>query len=1069
MPDVRRTAADGYAAAYPRNSRLHTEFEQQVAARPDAAAVRYRDRTVSYAQLNAHADRLASRLTAAGVRPGTAVGVCGGRSPEAVAAFLGILKAGCAYVPLDEEQPPARLRAMAEDAGVHTAVLLPGSTRRVRGLRTVVEAGELERICPEPSLVPVPGGERGAPAATTECAYVMFTSGSTGRPKPVAIPHRGVLRLVRSDRELTPPGPQDRVLHAYGLSSDASTIEIWGALLGGACLVLMDREELLAPQAFAARLRAERVTVAYLTTSVFHLMARTDPAALGGLRFVSAGGEAMDAALAAAVVAACPGTTVVNFYGPTENTVVSTAHVLSGQAAGDGVGDGGAVPIGRPFGATSCHVLGPDRTPVAPGEEGELYVGGDGLALGYLGDPRLTAERFADLPAVEPGGRLYRTGDRVLLRADGLLEYRGRLDRQVKLRGHRIELDEVEARLRCHPEVGEAVAELVGQHLTAYLTPAAAGRRLPLAALRRYCAQWLPAQAVPVLIAREHFPVTGAGKVDRRRLLAESAAAPARGSQVPRPARAGNLADSVAEVWQVVLKVRPQAGDDFFLIGGDSLLAAEVVTRTLVALGLEAGLGSTLVRLLLERRTLAGFTAAVLGLCGSPVPAGPLHRHRDRDRDRDEDRERDEGREPDAASGPPPETDFAAETALGFELPPAEGPAPRPDDPSDVLLTGATGFVGAFLLERLLRATSARIHCPVRAVDPAHAERRVLAAMAGFGLEPGPADRDRLVCFPADLALPGLGLPEAHAAELAARLDLVLHNAAQVNFLYPYRSLRATNVDGTREVIRLAARRRVPVHLMSTVAVVAGFGTAGVAEVGEDLPLDHADRLTMGYAESKWVAEGLLRRAAELGLPTAVHRPYEVTGDRRRGVCNTDTAICSLFKTIAETGLAPDIALPMDFVPVDHLAEAVVHIATTRPADGRVYHLTNPRPAMLADVLERMRAAGCELTVLPYDRWVGELVRHVARHPTSPTAPFVSLCVDRGRHTDISVKEMYLAGTFPRLGRRNTEAALAGSGFSCPPVDTELLDRYLEYFFSSGYIQRPARRPVAAAPRTEAP
>ncbi len=195
----------------------------------------------------------------------------------------------------------------------------------------------------------------------------------------------------------------------------------------------------------------------------------------------------------------------------------------------------------------------------------------------------------------------------------------------------------------------------------------------------------------------------------------------------------------------------------------------------------------------------------------------------------------------------------------------------------------------------------------------------------------------------------------------------------------------------------------------------------------------------------------------------AVYRPYEVTGDRTHGACNTETAICSLFKMIADTGLAPDIELPMDFVPVDHLAESLVHIATHRPADGRVYHLTNPRPAMLSDVLDRMRAAGFTLRTLPYDAWVAELVRHVAENPTSATAPFVSLCVDRSRTADMSVKEMYLKGTFPVLGRRNAEEALAGSGLHCPPVDSALLDRYLEYFFTSGYLTRPAAGPGPAS------
>ncbi|GAA2717815.1 MULTISPECIES: amino acid adenylation domain-containing protein [Streptomyces] len=1006
---------------YPRDGLIPELFEAQAAARPDAPAARHGERVMTYGQLDAHADALAARLVAHGVRPGELIGVCGSRSLEALVALLGILKAGCAYVPLDEDLPPARLRAMAEDAGLSAAVALPGSTRRVRGLRASVEVGSVD--APAGAHAAVPRRTRSA----TDCAYVAFTSGTTGRPKPVAIPHRGVVRLVLSDSEVPPPGPGDGVLHAYGLSSDASTIEIWGALLTGACLVIADREELLSPDALERLFHAADVTVAYLTTSVFHLVARTRPEALALLRFVSAGGEAMDPRLANAVLAACPGTTVVNFYGPTENAVVSTAHVLRPLPE-----DATSVPLGRPFGASTCHVLRADGSVAQPGEEGELYVGGDGLALGYLGDARLTAERFVALPAVEPGGLLYRTGDRVVRTADGLLEYRGRLDRQVKLRGARVELDEVEARLRAHAEVGEAVVEMESGALTAYVTAAAPGRPLPLPDLRAYCAQWLPPQAVPHLVPLDHFPVTSGGKVDRTRLRAAAPAPHAddRRTGTTDEPRAGGLLGVLTEVWQQVLRVRPLPGDDFFLLGGDSLLASEAVTRTLAVLGLDAALGSTLIRALLAAPTLEGFADAVREARGGSL----------------------------RTAGPEEVVDFVRETELGFRLPPAEGPAPCPQDPKDVLLTGASGFVGAHLLHRLLHATTARVHCPVRATNPAHAEQRVRTALARYGLRLEEAEWRRVECFPGDLTQPRLGLPAAHADALAGRLDLIVHNGARVNFLYPYEQLRAANVDGTREVVRIAARRRVPVHFVSTVAVVAGFGTAGVREVAEDLPLAHADGLTMGYAESKWVAEGVLRRAAEQGLPVAVYRPYEVTGDRVHGVCNTETAICSLFKVIAETGLAPDIELPMDFVPVDHLAESLVHIATHRPADGRVHHLTNPRPAMLSDVLERMRAAGFALRTLPYDQWVGELVRHVAENPTSATAPFVSLCVDRSRGADMSVKEMYLKGTFPVLGRRNAEEALAGSGLHCPPVDAALLDRYLEYFFTSGYLARPVAR-----------
>ncbi|MFI6348547.1 amino acid adenylation domain-containing protein [Streptomyces sp. NPDC050560] len=1017
-------ALPGYAQA--RHRRLHELFDARAETLGPATAARHHGREISYARLRRDADTLAARLVRAGVTRGTPVGVCGRRSLEALVALLGTLKAGACYVPLDDELPPARLRAMAEDADVRSVVVLPGSTCRVRGVKARVDLPGLDTDAADNTDAPAPAAPY-VPGAATDLAYVMFTSGSSGRPKPVAVPHRGVVQLVLSEPELPPPGPDDVVLHGYALSSDASTIEIWAALLGGARLELADREELVSPPALARRLGG--VTVAYLTTGVFHHMARSAPAVFDGLRLLTSGGEAMDAELARTVLRTCPRTTLVNFYGPTENSVVSTFHRVA-ELPPDAV----SVPIGRPYGAATCHVLRPDGTAAPDGEPGELAVGGDGLAQGYVGDTGTTEERFTRVPAA-PGARVYRTGDRVRRRPDGLLEYLGRLDRQVKIRGHRVEPDEVEARLRSHPDVGEAVVEPAANRtaLLGYVTPAVPGRTPDPGLLRRYCAQWLPAACVPRLTVLDRFPVTGAGKVDRKALLARAdsprpavpapraASEPPAGGPGPDP-----LALLLAEVWTEVLRVTPASGDSFFDLGGESLLAAEVVNRTLAAAGLEPVHGTGLVRALLAEPAFGAYVRAVARAAAKTQAVDP-------------------------GGG----VDFAGEADLGFPLPEPTGPPPRPGSPAEVLVTGATGFVGAFLLDRLLRTTDARVHCPVRARDPEHARRRLLGTLDRYGLDPAPAVPGRVVAFPCDLTAPGLGLDPAHQGWLSGHLDLILHSAAQVNFLYPYTALRAANVGGTREVVRLAAPRRVPVHFLSTVAVLAGFGTAGVRTVGEDDPLDHADRLTMGYAESKWVAERLLANAARAGLPTAVHRPYEITGDTGSGACNTETAICSLFRMVAETGKAPDIALPMDFVPVDHLAAAVLHIATRHPADGRTYHLTNPRPALLGDVLDRMERLGYTLHRLPYADWVEELVRHVAAHPTSATAPFLSLCVDRGRGAEISVKEMYLQDVFPRLSRTNTDAALSGSGLVCPPVDTRLIDHYLRYLLASGYLPPP--------------
>ncbi|MFD7577404.1 thioester reductase domain-containing protein, partial [Kitasatospora sp. NPDC059817] len=413
-----------------------------------------------------------------------------------------------------------------------------------------------------------------------------------------------------------------------------------------------------------------------------------------------------------------------------------------------------------------------------------------------------------------------------------------------------------------------------------------------------------------------------------------------------------------------------------------------------------------------------------------------------------------------AGAGPSPGSaeaavDWAAEARLAHPVQQSWSPAPSRAEPAEILLTGATGFCGAHLLHALLATTRARIHCLVRAPDEEHALERLRAAQQRF-LRHDLTDT-RVVPLVGDLAAPRLGLTQRQFDGLAGTLDAVHHLGGQVNFLYPYHQLRAPNVGGTREIIRLAGHSRgVPVHYLSTLAVLAGFGAAGVREVTERTPLAHPDRLGVGYVESKWVAEQLLHEAAAAGLPVTVLRTNDVTGDLATGVMNTGTEICALIAYLADSGTCPDVLLPLDFVPADRFARAVAHIAAHAPADGEVYHLTSPRPADLADLAERLRARGHPIAELPYGDWVQGLVRFAAGHPAHPVTPFVPLFVDRAPGSALSISELYFRPVFPLFDRANTNAALAGSGIDLPAVDAGLLDHYLDRLAAEGFLGPPA-------------
>ncbi|WP_063736242.1 non-ribosomal peptide synthetase [Streptomyces sp. RTd22] len=1009
----------------PRSASLPGLLARQMVRAPDAPAVQDGGRTYSYEDLDDWSRSISQALLSRAVRPGDAVAVLGTRSWEATVATVGILRAGAVCVPVDAQYPSAQAAEMLSDAGARLAIALPGHEPVATAGDEPVGWEEFDALVrTRPTVDHDPDFPSLTERSAENCAYVLFTSGTTGRPKPVLFPHRAVTRLAEGGAPWC-PGSGKRVLQTFGLSFDGSLFEMWATLLNGGCLVVTGRDVLLDTEALGSLLRAERITHAFMTTSLFHHSVRTKAGIFGALDMVLVGGEAMDPGLAAAVCATGRPRHLINGYGPTEGGIMVSAYDVGHVAP-----DASSVPIGWQVAASSCHLLRADGSPAGPGEEGEICIGGAGLALGYLNRPEETARAFVTLPtSTGESERLYRSGDLARRGGDGLLEFRGRVDRQVKVRGFRVELDAVEALLRTHPGVADAAVIVrgndgIGKGLSAFVTSADPTRPVRPAQLRAHLASRLPTHAIPAPIhPLERMPLTGNGKTDYAELRTR-AAAPDRGSGQPPADRPG---DPVAEIWAEVLGTPVSDSTDFFAEGGNSLLAAQAVTRTIAALGLTAEHFAPLLQRLLAAPALAAYRTAT-----GTLPSGPSG--------------------PSGSSGPDDRTQPDYEAEAGIELNVGAGPdsAPQPTRARHVLLTGATGFVGAFLLERLLRDTDAIIHCPVRAADDAQAMRRIHATMKRFGLRLGEPGRVRPL--PAELGRPGLGMAPGVLGGLADDVDLIVHSAAHVNFLYPYQQLREANVEAVRSLLDLAAGRRIPLHYVSTTAVLSGSGAGGVRYVDESTPLSHPELISMGYPETKWVAERMLGHAAEAGLPVTIHRPYEITGHSRTGAWNTSTAICAVFDAIAHMGSAPAVPLPLDLVPVDTVTDAIVGIATRLPHLGGVVHLTNPRPARLSDMVDRMRAAGYAIEDVSYAEWTAALVDHVRRNPEAPIAPFLPLFVTPANETGHSVKELYFDTVFPEVARTRTDQIWPAWRDSCPPVDDTLLDGYLSCLRRSGLL-----------------
>jgi amino acid adenylation domain-containing protein/non-ribosomal peptide synthase protein (TIGR01720 family) len=584
-------------------------FEAQVRQRPEAPAILYEGTTLTYSALNGRANRLAHELIARGTGPEDRVGLAVSRTPESVVALLGVLKAGAAYVPLDPEFPGERLAFMARDAGVRLVLAdragasLPVEAPILRLDDAALTAGLAGRPNSDPT-----DQERLGPLTADHLAYLIYTSGSTGLPKAVTVTHRGIGNMVAAQAASLGVGPGDRILQFASFNFDASVQEIGLALLTGAALVVAPAERLLPGPPLAELVREAGVTVVTLFPTALAAQAAGD---LASCRAMIVAGEAVPPAL---VGEWSKSRRLFNGYGPTEGTVCAIMGELLGEER--------SAPIGRPIRNSQAYVLDRHLRPVPIGVTGELYLAGVGLARGYHGRSALTAARFlADPFAAVAGARMYRTGDLARWRADGQLEFLGRIDHQVKIRGFRIELGEIEAALCRHPQVREAaVLPYTGRADNKRLAAFVAGRgvRPEPAELRAHLAERLPGYMIPDSFAMlEQLPLSPSGKIDRRALSMRCLEGPEEREPVLIGPR--NETEAVlAAIWKDVLHLEEVGVEDsFFELGGDSIISIQVVARAR-----EAGLGLA-PRDIFTHRTIAGLARVAARTPTASSEAGP--------------------------------------------------------------------------------------------------------------------------------------------------------------------------------------------------------------------------------------------------------------------------------------------------------------------------------------------------------------------------------------------------------------------------------------------------------------
>ncbi|MGW2109354.1 non-ribosomal peptide synthetase [Streptomyces sp. NPDC001948] len=963
----------------------HEAVAAQALRTPDALAVVHGERSLTYAQLDAAAAAVAARLVADGVAA-QPVGVCLRRSPELAVAVLGVLKAGGCCLPIDPDYPADRIAYMAADSGIRTVLTQRGLTGVVPGVRALA--------VDEPGS-PVPGAQAPAPSPD-DLGYLIYTSGSTGRPKGVAMPHRALANLIAWQGARSGAGPGTRTLQFAALSFDVAFQELFSTWATGGTLVMVDEDARRDPARLLDLLAAERVERLFLPFVALQQLAQYACATdrhLPGLREVITAGEQLHAtpALRRFFRDHAPGAVLENQYGPSETHVVTAERLEN-----DPEGWPGLPPVGRPIAGTGIRLLDEWLRPVPVGSVGELCVTGDALAVGYLGRPEPTSRSF---PTVA-GTRLYRTGDLARYLPDGRIQYLGRRDGQVKIRGHRVETGEVESALQALPQVTDATvvaqeSSFGDRRLVGYYLGAAEPDTL-----RRALAERLPSYLVPaVLVALDAFPRTPSGKLDRAALPRPEQLDAAPTSTFVAPATLTE--QRVAAVWAELLGLsRIGTRDDFFALGGHSLLATRLVLRLRQEFGTEVPLSAVT-----GNPTVCGLAALIDGAGG----AGQL--------------------------------DLGAEIALPADIVPAGEVVTVVPDPAHVLLTGATGFLGAFTAYALLGRTDATVHCLVRGADREEAGKRLRSVLDGYGLWDARCER-RVSVIHGDLAEPLLGLSEGDFDALARTVDAVYHVGAAVNLISPYGQLKAATVDGTTEILRLAARHRtVPVHHVSTVGVYAGTADH---PIGPEHPTGPPEALEHGYTQSKWVAEGLVEVARARGLPVSMYRPTRITGHSRTGACQLGDYFWLLLKGCVQAQAAPaGVDTAFDLAPVDHVADALVALSCRGAAAGRTFHLASGRLVRLETALNWLRARGYDLPEVEPRAWLERI------GADSGNAAFPLLGTLTAEITEGGSE----GGLVFDPGAAND--SLAGTGVVRPEVDETLFGTGVDYFVQLGWLPEP--------------
>ncbi|MBD9628168.1 thioester reductase domain-containing protein [Ensifer sp. ENS06] len=1017
--DATRSATESVARGGPALTLAHGDpwscFDTLVSQAGEAPAlVDEHGDEISRGELSKRAIAIATRVEAA--LPGRGqLGIWLHPGVDYAASILAALRLNRPWLALDPRRPQAAILETLAEHGpcviVTSGDLWTMDEIDLSGANPVVDCATIGPAGPGPTLPTF------TPPAPEDIACVVFTSGSTGRPKGVQLPHMALAnRLAWMARDV-PTGPRGLGCLKTSPAFVDAVCEILSPLVLGYPAVVPDPDTAHDPVELWRVVAERNVTHLVLTPTVLSALIAQNDGTLPGVRVLQVSGEAFSPVLATRAQDRFPNARILNFYGSSEVMGDATWYELRGGES--------EITIGRPIAGIDAWILDAEARPLPDGAVGELMISGAGLATGYLGDPDGSAKVFRMWTG--PDGkarRLYRTGDMALRRADGALMFRGRRDSQLKIRGIRIEPGEIEVHLKAHDAVDQAVvapfaATSDDPRLVAYVTRQQGTyiETQELASqLRTLLVRRLPRSMVPdAIVVLDAMPKTATGKVDRRNLPAPSFAARTENGVIEPPAT--ETERQMLELWTTTLG-RPvdSTNVDFFEAGGNSILMTQLCFN--IRRQFEVAFP---IRAALEHPDARGQAMLVDALkTGTTAPLN--------------------------SDGP---VDLEKESRLAEDIAIPTGQVAKwPSSGARIFLSGAEGFINAWLLARLLDEPGALVSCLASAKDDAEALDRIASHLRSFALWTEARGR-KLRAVAGDLGSPQLGLSSRRWAELAHDTDVLFHTGVRINFVSPYDRLRPSNVQSTRTMIELAVSGTTkPLHFVGSLGVIDhSTARADSPAADEASPIDCWQGLPNGYLQVRWVSDRMMRRALERGLPGSVMRMTTVCGDLVNHRPNPQDMFWRLVELMIQSGAVPDGERPVNFVPVDQAADAMITLAKGQTAGGAIHHLCNAADLKWRDIGRVLRDLGYSIDCLSGPDWVARVASTVDR--ASPlwqeTLPLIGDAWRDYEH-------------FIPIRSEKTRARLAANNVKFHPVDDELLARNIRALIDLERLSSPSKR-----------